>query len=79
MGLADDLNAIKDQLDKAKGEIVGKIGSLEDAIAAAGNVDPNVSAALAAVKEAAQALDDVVADAPVAPVEPVADEGTVTE
>lgn len=75
MGLVDDLNAIKAQLDKAKSEIVSKIGDLEIAVASAGEPSAEVVAALAAVKEAAQGLDDVVADA----VAPVADEGTVTE
>lgn len=86
MGLADDLNAVNAQLDKAKGEIVAKIGSLEDALAAAGTPDPAVSAAVDALKSAAQGLDDVVADAvaPAAPVEeaPVEEapvEGTPTE
>lgn len=75
MGLVDDLNSIKDQLSKAKGEIVGKIADLEAANANAGVENAEVTAAVAALKDAAQGLDDVVADA----VAPVADEGTATE
>ena len=76
MGLVDDLNAINIQLGKAKDEIVGKINDLEAANANAGVENAEVTAALASLKESAQGLDDVVADA-VAPAP--ADEGTVTE
>lgn len=78
MGLVDDLNAIKEQLGKAKDEIVGKISDLESALAASGTPDPAVSAAVDSLKEAAQALDDVVPDV-VAPVEPVPVEPTDSE
>lgn len=67
MGLADDLNAIKDQLDKAKGEVLGKIAQLDQALAAAGEPDPGVIAAVDALKAAAQGLDDVVPDLPAEP------------
>lgn len=63
MGLVDDLNKIKDQLSKAKEEIVGKLGSLQNALADAKTVnDPAVAEAVAALKEASQALDDIVPD-----------------
>lgn len=74
MALADDLNAVKDQLVKAQSEIVGKINDLELALAAAGTDSPAVTDAVIALKGVAQSLDDVVADAPVAdpaPVDPV--------
>ena len=83
MGLVDDLNAIKLQLDKAKGEVVSKIADLENAVANAGVEDAAVTEAVASLKDAAQQLDDLVADAkvePAAPEVPVpAEEGTVTE
>lgn len=63
VSLADDLNAVRDQLSKAKGEIVAKIGGLETALASAGDPDPAVAAAVEALKSAAQELDDVVPDA----------------
>lgn len=69
MGLVDDLNGIKDQLAKAKDEIVGKLGSLQNALADATSLnDPAVAAAVDSLKEAAQALDDVVPDEVVAEV-----------
>ena len=66
---ADSIAGFVAQLGKAKDEIVGKIASLE-AAAAAGE---DLSAQLADLAVAAQALDDVVPDAPVedAPAEPV--------
>lgn len=62
MGLREDLLSINDELIKAKGEIVAKIGDLETAVANAGQVTPEVQEALDAVKASAQALDDVVPD-----------------
>lgn len=83
MGLVDDLNAVKDQLGKVKAEIVGKLGELQNALAdATSTKDEAVAAAVASLKEAAQALDDVVPDAiaPAPPVEePVVEEQVVTE
>ena len=61
MALADDIRAVKAQLDKAKQEIVDKISALEATIAAGGDV----TAAMNELKGSAQALDDVVPDAPV--------------
>jgi len=77
MGLVDDLKAVGDQLAKAKGEIVGKLDSLESALANAGTDSAEVTAAVAALKDAAQGLDDVVADA-IAPA-PVEDAPVVEE
>lgn len=62
--LAADLQALKDQLDKAKGEIVAKVQALEDALANAGGTTPEVDAALLALKGAAQSMDDLNPDAP---------------
>lgn len=80
--LTADVTAAKDQVDKARAEVVGKIGALETSVAdltaaleAAQNpVTPEVQAALDAVtasvaslKDSTQAIDDVVPDAPVDP------------
>ena len=54
----DTVNQIADQLAKAKTEIVTKIADLEAQVAAGEIPD------LTALKEAAQALDDVVLDVP---------------
>lgn len=60
----DAVDSVVAQLGRAKEEILGEISALE-AVVASGEV-PDLSA----LKQAAQALDDVVADAPVdAPVE----------
>jgi hypothetical protein len=56
------LTAVRDDLAKAKAEIVGKIGALEAALADV-EVPAEASAALADVVAAAKALDDVVPDA----------------
>lgn len=61
--LAADLSALKDQTEKAKGEVLAKIAALESAIAAAGNTTPEVDAALAALKSSVQGVDDIVPDA----------------
>jgi hypothetical protein len=59
--LAETLIAIKDQLTKAKEEIVNKISDLENALE---NVElsSEAQAALEALNETAQALDDIVPD-----------------
>lgn len=60
MGAVQDaVDQITAQLDKAKGEVVKAIADLEAAVAA--GETPNLDA----LKAAAQALDDVVPDAPV--------------
>lgn len=69
MALLDDLQLVKDQLGKAKDEIVARISGLEDALASAGEQSADVTAAVADLKAVAQGLDDVVADVPV-PAEP---------
>jgi hypothetical protein len=65
MAIADELKSIKDQLEKAKSEIVVKISDLEAAVAAAGEPSAEVMNALADVKALAKGLDDLVVDAPV--------------
>ena len=55
----DAVDALVAQLGKAKGEIVGKIDELQAA------VDAGETPALTALRDAVQALDDVVPDAPV--------------
>lgn len=62
--LAQQLTDIRNQLQKASGEIQARVAALEAAIAAAGNTSPAVDAALADVKAIAQALDDLNPDAP---------------
>jgi ABC-type transporter Mla subunit MlaD len=61
--LAAQLSAVSAQLAKASGEIVARVAALEQAIANAGNSTPEVDAALEAVKQIAQALDDLNPDA----------------
>lgn len=65
--LAKSLEDLKAQADKAKAEIVAKVQSLEDAIAAGGATSPEVDAALADLKGSVQGLDDLNPDAPPAP------------
>lgn len=64
---AETLVAIKEQLVKSKDEILGRIAALE-AAAAAGE---DLSAPLADLAAVAQALDDVVPDAPAPDAPPV--------
>jgi len=59
--VSDALAGVKDQLAKAKGEILGRIADLEAQVAASG-LDPADLAAIEDLKGAAQSLDDVVAD-----------------
>lgn len=66
----DQINAVVNQLGKAKGEIIAKLADLQ------GQIDagvPTEELDLSALTEAAQALDDVVADVPAAPVDAPAD------
>lgn len=65
MTLADDLKLVKEQLEKAKAEIVTRISGLEDALFSSGEQSAEVTAAVADLKSVAQGLDDVVADVPV--------------
>lgn len=62
--LAEQLTALKDQTDKANAELLQKISDLEAAIVAAGNTTPEVDAALAALKDSVQKVDDIVPDQP---------------
>ena len=62
--LGDALKGISDQLTKAQGEIVKKISDLETALSTAGGIPEDAQVALDALKKEAQALDDIVPDAP---------------
>lgn len=62
--LAADLATVTAQVDKARAEIISKIADLEAALADVVTT-PEVDAALAALKVAVQATDDVVPDDPV--------------
>lgn len=68
--LAQGLTDLKTQLVKANGELTAKIAALEKAIQDADNVPDTVVAAFNDLKPAAQAIDDIVPDAPAAPAEP---------
>lgn len=57
--LAQQLSDLTAQTEKARAEIVGKVASLEEAITNAGNVTPEVEAALASLKAAVQSVDDL--------------------
>jgi len=61
---ADKLNAIAAQLAKANDELQKAIQDLKDALATAGSTTPEVDAATDALTQKAQALDDIVPDAP---------------
>lgn len=65
MSTQDTINAVVAQLGKAKGEIVTKIADVQAQLDAASI--PAEVVDLTALTEAAQALDDVVADVPVVP------------
>lgn len=75
VALKDDLQAVLVQVGKGTGEVLGKIADLESQLGAlqvsvAENADAKAqldeaSQTVADLKVAAQALDDVVADAPV--------------
>lgn len=65
--VSDALAGIKDQLAKAKAEVLSKITDLEAQLADAGKLDAADVAAIQDLKDAAQALDDVVVDPPVEP------------
>lgn len=62
--LAVQLQQLKEQGEKSKAEITGKITDLENALANGGPVTQEVQDALAALKTTVQGIDDVVADAP---------------
>lgn len=78
MGLAEELDAVKLQLRKAKIELTEKLDNLnativnlQGALEATGGVDVNVVAALKEVKAAAQEIDDLVPDVEDKPLEAV--------
>lgn len=72
--VATTLAGVTEQLGKARGEILDRIGDLETRLAEAGKLDAEDRAALDAVKTAAADLDGIVPDAPAEPVEqPVAE------
>mgnify|MGYP001766201502 CR=1 FL=1 len=62
--LAMQLSALAAQLDKAAGEIVAKIDDLETALADT-EIPEEAATAIEELKAKAQALDDIVPDAPV--------------
>ena len=62
--LSATLLTLSNQLSKAKDEILGKIAALEAAVGNATDLPPDVVAAVEGVLSAAQALDDIVPDAP---------------
>ncbi len=64
-----DIDAVVEQLGRAKEEILAEIGALEVAVSEGEVLD------LSGLKAAAQALDDVVVDAPVVESEEVVVEG----
>ncbi len=57
--LVVELGKVKDQVDKSKAELVGKIADLE---ATLNNVTPETVAALDALKASVQAVDDITPD-----------------
>ena len=61
---AAKLTALSAQLSKANDEIQKAIADLKTALDAAGNTSPEVDAATDALTMKAQALDDIVPDAP---------------
>lgn len=67
--LAAQLTVVKEQVTKAKNEVIKRIADLEAALA---NVDlpPDAEAALTALKAEVQAVDDLNPDAPPPPPEP---------
>lgn len=62
--VADTLGQVTAQLDKVRSEILGELDQLHTQLASAGKLDAADAAAIEAVKERVQALDDIVPDAP---------------
>lgn len=73
--LAQELLALKAQVEKSKAEVIAKVKSLEDALANAGGTTEEVDAALAALKAVVQEVDDLNPDAEPEP-EPTPEEPT---
>ena len=65
--VAKELADFKAQVDKSNAEIAAKIIALEGAITNAGEVTPEVVAAMEALKASIQKTDDIVPDAPIVP------------
>src|SRR6188768_2871869 len=61
------LTALKEQLAKAKTEIIDKITALGDALDAADDVSPDVQTAFDELKAVVQGVDDIVPDATTEP------------
>lgn len=77
--LLTELNQLKDQVEKTRIEVAGKISNLEEAIINAGNVTPEVETALQQLKASVQLVDDIVPDAVELPPAPPAEETAATE
>ena len=71
--LAAKIDAVSDKLGKASGEIVNEIATLR---AAAGQLPADAEASLARLESMAQALDDIVPDAPAPAAEEAATDAT---
>jgi len=61
--LALQIADLTTQNEKARAEVLAKIAAMQEAIDAAGSVDPAVLEAFAALKASVQADDDIVPDA----------------
>lgn len=68
--LAQQLTELAAQTAKAKEEVLAQVAELENKIVQAGTLTPEVEAALAALKESVQAIDDINPDAPTGGEEP---------
>lgn len=60
--LTESLVALTAQVDKSRAEIVAAVAALEEALANAGTVGPEVLAALDDLRVAVQSVDDLNAD-----------------
>lgn len=74
--LAAKIDAVSDKLGKASGEILNEIATLR---AAAGELPTDAEASLARLESMAQALDDIVPDAPAPAAEETATDATATD
>lgn len=62
--VAEQITALKAQIEKVSTEVQGKLQELETAINDQGDASPEVEAALAGLKTAVQGVDDLIPDAP---------------
>ena len=60
--LAEELGVVKAQVEKITTEYTTRIATLEEALVAAGNITPEVQAALDGLKASVQIADDVTPD-----------------